>query len=226
MTTNAGGCDLGQQTSGTESLDYAIHLARKLVQRGNDCLTLKNLALGKRYLKGQLLLHIHFRWNDAIKGPQYCAIFHGRESNDRASRRLPIPEGGADQAEDLMLVTEIHPVKRAQSIIPARIRFDLLDKVHSLFYSRTLWYSIKSGFESLGRVKERETRLSGRGTVAVNGEAPQDIQRTPQIVDRIGCNGAQAHGCGGILDAHRIKTAPRFPFCLDDDSVRVSLEES
>jgi len=89
-----------------------------------------------------------------------------------------------------------------------------------------LWYSIKSGFESLGRVKERETRLSGRGTVAVNGEAPQDIQRTPQIVDRIGCNGAQAHGCGGILDAHRIKTAPRFPFCLDDDSVRVSLEES
>ena len=59
----------------------------------------------------------------------------------------------------------------------------------------------------------------------MNSEAPQNVQCTSEVMNGIGSNRTPPNGRTSVLDADTVGTAPRFLFWLNDDSVRVGLDE-
>jgi len=223
---------LGEKASDGEGVNNAINDVRKLIERWENRLTLKNLSLSKRYLKGELVLHLHWRGNLSSEMTHYCAVFHGSEKilPSHLDRGVGFggdeetPEGADSQRQHLMFVSGIDGVQIPECFVPTLVGFGRLDDIHRRFLVRTLWFSLKSGFEFVGGVEDREIGLARRGTGAVNREAPKDVQGRSEIVDGIRGNSAPPERSSFALEYAK-DIAPDVHIWLGNETIRISSEE-
>lgn len=64
-----------------ELQDDLVHQVRELTQKWKDMLTLYNPRLVERYIKVQVEIHVHFRVNNALNAPKFCAVAKRHEIN-------------------------------------------------------------------------------------------------------------------------------------------------
>ncbi len=206
--------DLDQQTGSDERLHEAINYVRELTERGNDCLSLHNLSLTKRYAKGELLIHVHLRTLGVDGQPiEFCAMVDGvdrgwewtnetdvnpwrfeghreREHGKGDGIRDDIWNSDPDGKQEMVLVLSVEDMQRPQIFIPSLVRFGPSEDVHDTLLSG-VFYSTETMFECIGGLKKGE----GIPSVGVLGArrkhgSPKNIQRRTQVVDCVPDDGS------------------------------------
>ncbi len=171
-----------------EKLDESLDKLHKLKQRWNKRLTLDNLALTERYLKGELRVVVHLRSRPAAtfgrNSEEWCAVFQrklpvgGTESYGHRKVWRDVQFGrqvghvieGASEVEnnarvchanghqELVFVHDVELMELPKRVLPSLVRLGLLYEVHSRL-RRSLYLSRGTGFKSIGE---------GRGVLEVN----------------------------------------------------------
>jgi len=72
------------QSALPEGLNDGVRYIQEFMERFKNRLTFKNLALSKRYISGQLTLHLHYRPARSLDGDlprERCAVFQEQMDN-------------------------------------------------------------------------------------------------------------------------------------------------
>src|SRR6266550_7679550 len=80
-----------QESGRGEGVSDAIHQLREFLKRFDNRLSLQNLALSKRYLSGELALHVHYRPSVGLKSDgerKFCALFQEQEAGSDCANKL------------------------------------------------------------------------------------------------------------------------------------------
>lgn len=199
-----------------EQLDKSLNKLDKLMQRWDERLTLDNLALAERYLKGELRIHVHLLW----ASEEFCAIFErklpvsgpdwdagrgnfggvdpqptgGSASADSAEVDYEVSVCAADGEQEFVFVRDVELMEPPKRAVPSVVRFGGLDKVHRRL-RRSLYLSRRTGFKSIGGGgRALEHGKSGVGLdffpFGTNQLADQKIEGGSKVVDGIADDGA------------------------------------
>lgn len=198
MSSVPRGCDLGKNAFSNEGGNDAVRHAHDVIQRWNNRITLRDLRLGERYLKGQLVFHVHLTHGTDGGHPEYCALFQRIKENPvRTSIGHlygEVPETGRAQNHCLVFVESVESSQNPQRVsVPSLVWFDTSENVHRSL-NPALLLGLESGFKRFGRFTERkmfsvwigpsmqvEPRVLQRSSTAVDDFAKHD---TPYSGDR------------------------------------------
>jgi hypothetical protein len=221
--------------------DDALHELDELLDRWENRLTVDNLALAERYLKGEIRLIVSFE-KIGRADKQFRAVLQGvlpiaRVDGERKNRYLlglPFdrqPEvqpnvfiGGPYRYDRLVFVQSVKLVDHPKGFAPSLVWFETVnesfaDRAHSLYFSRSV------GFEFLHTAADwKACPGSDLPTVSQNQLANQLIQSRTQIVHNVADRGAQA-GWHVFDDVNPVDVAARLRVLVSDDAVWVALDE-
>lgn len=198
-----------------EKLDEALDKLAELRQRWEQRLTLDNLALAERYIKGELRILVHLRSRlatDLGRYPEeYCAIFErvlpvGGPNSDRHREILgdnqiggqigniverasgiqdDAPVSYADRYQELVLIRNVETMETPKRFIPSLVRFGLLNQAHRIF-GNSLYLSKVAGFKSLGALgNEKAGTIRNFLSVGADQFANQQVEGGSEIVDSV-----------------------------------------
>jgi hypothetical protein len=223
-----------------ERSDDPLHKMERLIEKFENRLTLNNLRLIERYIKGELRIHVRIRWQDK----DFCAVYYREDcvsrreidthdgvwksdasaSNKGPSELLlrgdPVSNSGGEQ--EAMFVEVVELMQVPQGICSSLVRFggvNCINRVlaHSLYFSRTF------GFVYLGAFEDREageSRLLG----PINQSPDNIIQSTPEILN--GLPGSQGDfGRDALVLTEAVHPLSRIWLQLWNDTIRVSFRE-
>jgi len=204
-----------------ENTDDACNELRQLVEVFNDRFTLENLGFAKRYVKGEIGIHLHIRVPSArgLDPVYFCAIFERKgimggsvmefdvlsiERNNRPSgATLPNFDLGGIRPEDdgfergpyydqkSVLVSDIEQMEGVKTPIPSTVRFQGLDQAPCVI-ADALYFSLALGREiSLIRADRKLGLPIGRPAISLDELPREMIQRGSQVVDCIASNRAK-----------------------------------
>lgn len=224
-----------------EGANDALNEISQLVERFDNRLTLKNLALAKRYIWGQLTLHVLYKPLVSLDGkfePQLCAVFKeqvpftfGFNSElSRAAREGDLARNPQDIASQrcnckdghLMLVSDVGFVEQLQ-LAPNLVGLDRAQDIYGRLLMR-LFYSRETGFQFVGAQNQGEVVLPSICLPSCIGLPPRNIQYRTEIADGISDNGRHPERKTGALINNKLD-APSFLIELSDRRVDVSLKE-
>jgi len=178
----------------------ALYKLDGLSQRWNERLTLHNLALSKRYIEGEVSLHIHFFRRLELEPKQFCAVFQGvlrvgsiedhRVGGDirkdmpdcRSQVDLDMSMGGPNSNQETMFVYDVQLMDEPQSIVPAFVWLGGLDEIHGNL-TRALYFSRVLGFEVIGAAGKGEFGMPAwPSSIGQNHLPHQAIKSAGEIV--------------------------------------------
>ena len=231
-----------------ERLRDAINYARHLAERVHHRLTLQNLRLAERYIKGELKIHIHFRSMASLETTDYCVVLYravgspsepkemgpiGRNfaGSRHMARHVPRehghiqPENGVGgsigREKSVVLVYDVRDVQAPQKLVSTFVGFDRLENVHRAF-TPALYRSSMGVFKFLGSIIEGELGFAtGSGS---HGNAPQNIEGGAEVMDGISGNGSQSEG-GCLPNPNVDIECPGFLVFLGDKQIGVGSVE-
>src|ERR1700693_287600 len=143
-----------------ELVDDAVYKMGQLMEKWKNRLTLDNLRLSERYLKGNLEVQILFREHGRLKSTNLCAVLSRwncpirLDSGGRSNFNfLPLPESSRSGAHPNMafpecrddqksvLITNVKLVEFPEIVVSTLVRLGSLDEVyrsraHSLYLGR------------------------------------------------------------------------------------------
>lgn len=196
-----------------EKLDESLDKLGKLMERWDQRLTLDNLALAERYLKGELRIVVHARHGaSGRRAEEYCAIFKRilpvgwTESKEHGNVRRHGPFGavveGAGEVQDdtlvcasdgnkeYVLICDVETVEPPKRLVPSLVRLGLLNNAQRTL-GNSLYFSKMTGFKSVGALENGEPGLVNyRAAADAHKFAGQQVERGPKIVDSIAYDGA------------------------------------
>jgi hypothetical protein len=161
-----------------EKIYEAFDKLDKLTERWNQRLTLDNLALTERYLKGELRIIVNLRQVVAALGrdfEEYCAIFQRKlpvcRANTYRQRNIwwydqfggqvgDVVEGAgkvenealvchAHGHQELVFIRDIELMETPERVVRSLVRLGFLDEVYGCL-RRSLYLSRRTGFKSIG----------------------------------------------------------------------------
>lgn len=217
-----------QEDVTVEDIDNALRELDELMECWNNRLTFDNLALRKRYLKGDLDIPILIIIGGSKK---LLAVAHGERTlgagnlsndaqNDFGNSHRGKP--GPYRNDRLVFVGDVQFGDYPKGFAPGFVWFEPADKLTS-FLAGTLYFSYKGGFEFFSRRPDRESGALGRPFAGdADGLLDHIIEGGAEIVDTVPDYHAPLQG--GRLDDIGLKDlAAGIRISLADDQIRVSL---
>jgi hypothetical protein len=202
----------GLAEDGAEWIDNARNQLAELGQCWKERFTMKNRLLSKRYIDGELRLHLHMKLR--LERTELCAIYkvavlgsgghpqrnsHGWVSSEvgmTTPREAPeiqaqCLEGTEHGNQESVFVSDVHLVDLPESFVcTSLVRFDLLEKLHSLC-PKAVFHSLNFGFIGLGVPLDREVVLIAQTGVTGLKETSDDvIEGRPQVVEDVANHGS------------------------------------
>jgi hypothetical protein len=183
-----------------ELVDNAVNNIAKIMQKWDDRLTLGNLRLVERYLKGDIEVLIHFRESKSDVG-EYCAVFkhaelagcHAGDLNHDGSVSCIKDQGSVldvarDHKQESMLVDVVKLVKYPDRIVPSFVR---VDSPYRVYDNRVdaLYFSKQRGFEFGGALRDWKIGcLSGCSSIGFDKLPSQMVETASQSVKNFSGN--------------------------------------
>lgn len=193
---------------GIEQVDCVLDRASKLIQAWEQRLTLKNLALAKRYLEGKLRILVHARnTSGRFKNPkEFCAVFQrelpigGRESYKHLGDCLgefhgakgcsdiqdDVPMGSTYKYRKFVFLCDTESIELPEGVIPSLVRFESLND-SSHVCGNALYFSHSNGWKFINITENGESatpvehcRISGSHEVANHV-----VKNGPEIVSNL-----------------------------------------
>lgn len=199
---------------------------------------LADVRLVDRYLKQKLHILVRFRRRGTDE--DLIALFQRESSGDwsqgivqcllkinvtpRIERYWP-PKGESRHArpgceQKPMLVDTVKFMESPENVIPSLVWFETSDDFYNLLIS-SLYFSVKTGFELIGRRSFREN-WEVDSSVGMGYEGARHvIQRAPQVLKDISSDGTdrQGNGCGF---GNAIEYLSGLQIALSNEHIRVS----
>lgn len=131
-----------------EQADDPVDKMRRLMEKWENRLTLDNLRLGERYLKGEIQLNVHLCVpGSAADARDFCAVFRYADITGRVTKQVGIgasrlvdrcpadadPEPFQPQArheQEFVLVENVQLMDRPEVIVPSWVWFGLVDEYY------------------------------------------------------------------------------------------------
>jgi hypothetical protein len=180
-----------------------VNQIRKLMQAWNDRLTLSNLRLPERYIKGDIELLIHLRAKRAGYPTNFGAVLNYWNSGVREKRdwraqlnecrlrgRLPLHErktGFAnrigDNEQESVLVEIVKFVEFPEAIVPTLVR---VERINEIYGSRahSLYFGANTGFVFGRSLVNGEIGLLVRSAAVGLDKLPSEVVETaPKLVN-------------------------------------------
>lgn len=224
-----------------ELVDDAVNKTRQLMEKWKNRLTLDNLRLSERYLKGEITIFIFWNVRGADQPNNLCAVFQYGERPVRlpADRSTEVDleghlghiaphiDGGSNNATDstssdkqeMMLVHNVKVVEFPEIPIPTVVR---LDRVDEAFRSRvdSLYFSPITGFVFGRSIVDGKARLSSRRTPIGLDQLPREVVKSaPQVVDSVSGDQSETMGDRDSL-LNPMDFFSSLGIVLDSESVR------
>jgi hypothetical protein len=214
-------------------VDDVFDNIRQLMEKWKNKLTLANLRLVERYVKGELRIHVVFATvaKDYIAEFQACRLLgfklkvdgEGTDLLWRCRGKFVIERDGKQEA---MLVDNVKTMENPERTIPSLVRFQEADRFYRVF-PHALYFSAKSAFTSVGfrRLKDWESAVvAGPRTIRADQLVHKMVKRCTEIVDNIAGNHRQRK-----RDAFK-SVDPVFPYAgltvmLEPESVGLRVDE-
>ena len=221
-----------QQSSGDERVSEAVNRCREILERWQNRFTFQNPAFLKRYLKGEVVLHVHFRSRLLPLDVEYCAVLNNAETVlgiDVCDLHRAIDGSGkacelsGNQGGRVVFVGVIETPDGPKRVTHVEC-VNALEKVHSIFQP-ALFFSPKSGFQSIGETGIRGKVVAENMPRTVDCALPELIKRDVQVVDRICGDGAPMGR--KILSDQKVKNhvVADIEIRLSDDKLWASIAE-
>jgi hypothetical protein len=138
-----------------ELLNQAGDKSRKLMKRWDERLTLGNLKFPQRFEAGDLRFLLPF--GDIHSGKRGIVVFEPVV----AVETLTFTENvTADSYQSSVFVDVIRFVKSPKRVIPAFVRLEPVDELHSSWFNESLYFSTSKGFLSMKVFANRERNVS------------------------------------------------------------------
>jgi hypothetical protein len=209
----AGGSVLNEQV--TKAEDDGIDQIRQLTKRWENRLTLHNLRITERYLKGESRIIVVLRAPNLLTDTEkFCAIierpsilrglqqdalleFRGQESRRETFGNVDHDSsmGGSDNKEQTMFVGIVKFIEAPEFLSPAAVWVERADSVFS-FLGHSLYFSFKYGFVlcgSLGNGKPSNT-VSGLVPVGQDKVPSKMIEGSSEILQDVPNNSREVIG--------------------------------
>src|SRR5579862_6991639 len=227
---------------GSELANDTIDKLRKLGQNLNDRLTLDNLRVAERYIKGEIELLILFRHHSGNDCTNYCAIFkHGRGIGTEGLRRadlksdclpacfLHVDDGASDAAKsdcgyqnEPVLVDNIKVMEHSEVSVPSLVWLDSLKNGRGSRVN-SLYFGVRCGFTDFRSIVDGKTCMSIRSVPILFDQLPcQMVKGAAQIVDSIADDQGQFFGDGRTL-MNPLDFVSTLKINLNSDSIRISI---
>ena len=228
----------------SEQVDHVMNQVRQLMEKWKNRLTLDNLRLSERYLKGEIAIFIFWDIRGANQPNNFCAVFeYGEcpvrlpaersakremESNLRHigshidRRSSDAADSASSDKQEMMLVNNVKTVEFPEAPVPTVVRLERIDeafrsRVHSLYFSPI------TGFVFGSSIVDGEVCLIGRHLAIGFNQLPcQVIERTPQIVNSIPGNQSKTVWNGDSL-FNPMDFLSSLSIMLDSESIRISV---
>lgn len=223
-----------------EGIDGSFDKIDKLMERVQNRLTLNNLAICERYLKGELKLCLIVQWGNH----EYRAVFQrkfsvGGRDVDRGEldgfTRLPghvqlnlKPEmavRGTDREQEPVFVVDVETMETPKEIIPSVVRLQSADSFYRC-WAGSLYASLKFGLHSICASGDGELGpVTGGSSSSLNKLPGKVIQGTPEVVDGVADDrGPAARRVLRDLDA--IQFLSSFRLFLGEHAVGLAISEA
>lgn len=222
----------GQQV-GEPIEDDVLHQTDELVERWNNRLTFNNLALVKRYVKGELWVHVHLQSKVGGKAEQFCVLLQGvhpdvgiGKGRTVAHSQDPFFDCSADRDQVSVFLVDVESMEVVEQLVPAFVGFERADKLHSHLAS-ALYFGEGAGLEVFGTTVNRELNFARNRTVpGADQLACEKIQTGPEVVDSVASDCSEPKRSIRVLaDPGTPYMLPRLRVILADRGIGVSLEE-
>ena len=177
-----------------------------MIQRSKDRLTLKNLRLTERYIKGELEILVLLSFIGAGGEIHDFIASHKAETSGVKPEQRPIlgkhinpPIIRSELSSDYesVLIDDIQTVKMPKGQVSSMTRLYVADEFFSV-YAHTLYFSLREGrCVLLGGVTNRKISVSGRFVpIRPHQLKRQMVESTPNVMDCITSNERNFQGNG------------------------------
>lgn len=184
-----------------KNIDGALDELSELLERWDNRLTIDNLSLAERYLKGELVVGVEFGCVD-WGSQQFRAIYQrelpiggvpvhhgGLYGFPARHRKLHFePEaavGGPYRDNQSVFVEDVELVEGPQSAVPSFVRLEPFDEANSLL-AGSLYFFKTRGFKTVGAVTDGPISTAGVGhTVGFDDGASEQIKGRADVVNCI-----------------------------------------
>lgn len=234
---------------GGDDFQRAARKLDQLSERWNNRLSIDNLALAKRYIKGEMILLVDLAVSRGSRHSKNCrAIFQ---------RELPIsepkpkngemkvcwrnhpdacgvasvkfsevnPEGivrGPYRNDHSVLVENVEFVGQPESlVVPSMVWLESLDNINSVL-GRSLYRSAKFGYKFFGGGEDRKLRLSYVSSSETDHLTSDKIKGGSEIMDSVTNDTAQADG-HILSDPEIVDEVSRLRIFIGDDFIRCAV---
>lgn len=221
-----------------ELADDALDKMSQFMEQWNDQLTLDNLRLAERYLKGELELLVFFSLKGQRPAKDFCAILqkngfrphpYGLSFPPSCNSQLSI--SGCHRYQEAVLVDVVQFMDSPQVIVPSFVRAAFLDELYC-GARNPLYFGIRTGFQFLKEVVGSGSTLEdwitdvSRGHISVSlNELPNEmIEGGSQIVKNISDEDRKSQG-DLRAEMNPIDFLARFQIALGTDGIRTCFDE-
>ncbi len=228
-----------------ESDNQVVNQLNEILERFNERLTLDNIRLGDRYIKGEVHLLIHIR----LAGKEYVAdlqrLTELREAEftevcKANSARLPSAgnrkgclrhtNNGCEQ--NMVLVGNVQSMEHPEShTLPTLVRFGCVNCIYSRL-RHALYASMTLGFVFRGKLPDGKTDLtrffdgkdeSALGATNLNQLPREMVKGASEVVDNVASNKSEISG--RVLDVGDIAfCVSRLRVFLESESIGFGFE--
>lgn len=205
-----------------EVLNQALDKVRKLNQRWDKRLTFDSLKLQERFDSRELRILAPF--GEASSGKRGLIVFEPVAPKESLTFTENITSDGYESSVFIYVVKFREQPER---IVPAFIRLESINEMHSSWFNDSLYFSTCDGFISMNVFANRETGLSeslqaslriANKSKLINGM----VKRTPKVVQHISSNGKHLKTNNGQFHELR-RSLGEFRVILGTDNLSVGV---
>lgn len=211
-----------------EADNQVVNQINKLLEKFKERLTLDNLRLSERYIKGEIRILIHFRFTDK----EYVAIFQrlsdvgGADcvSSTSGDCDLPSPDANDCNEQSMVLIGNVQFVENPKHVCSTLIRVGSVNCIYSTL-RHALYSSMSLGMVFRGTIPDGEGGLLGMGrTGGVNELIGEMVKGTSEVVNNISGNKSDFGG-RGLEFSHVKDVISRMRIIVGLNDIGVSLDE-
>jgi hypothetical protein len=223
---------LGEKRSETDN--QVVNQITKMLEDFKNRMTLNNLRLSERYIKGELHIFIQF----SLAGSDYVAIFErfpdvgGSEATDAAEATRPIigdekthfhKVDGRDE-QSVVLVGNVQFVESPEHVVSTSVRLGSVNGIYSTL-RHALYSSMSLGMVFRGKLPDRESGLLvGRSTIDENELVGEMVKGTSEIVDSVPSDKSDFKRRGLDIE-YAVNVISRLRIMLTLNSMGLAIEE-
>jgi hypothetical protein len=233
-------CAASPLQEGHELLDNAVHKLRKLGEKWQNRLTLDNLRISERYLKGDIEILIQLFDHAPAGLANYCVVFNSlqrviepqssglwseRRAGEEGQDRLRVQV--SNHKQELVLVGNVQLMEFPQVAVASLVRLNSFQetfrtRAHSLYLSRNAGFVFGRSLEDREASPARAT--TGILPISLDQLPSQMVKSASQVVKDVAHN--QRELIGGRVNPELVDMLLSLRVYLSDKSMRVGFSES